>query len=373
MQRLYGWVIGMLVCLMPALVHAEAVLNLYQQSELVVSQSLNERRQAAAEGLAVVLVRVSGQPQVLTAPEVKAALAAPDRYVEAFRYESGSETLERDGAQVPATSLVFNYSRGAVESLLRQAGLPLWPANRPAVLVWLVTDDLQAGRQLVSLQGNSELSLAVRKEAAARGLPLVAPLLDLEDQVALNADDLWNLDQSVIEEASARYGAGAILVGRYSQVSSGRWLASWTLLHKQDRRVFDAEGETDAEVVNAALNYTSDYLAGIYAISTRGGAAADLVVMDIEQVDGFADYVKALAYLQGLAMVRELEVVAVDSTQVRVALRTEGQISQLQGALELDYRLSLVTPATGSGTVALPQELAPSGSEQNPLRYRWSG
>lgn len=372
MQRLYGWIIGVWICLIPALGHAGTVSNLYQQSELVVGQSLAERGQAAAAALATVVVRVSGQPQALDAAEVQAALASPDRYVEAFRYESGNATLERDGVQVPATTLVLNFSPAGVENLLRQAGLPLWPANRPAVLLWLVTDDLQAGRQMVSLQGDSPAAAAVQTAAATRGLPLVLPLMDLEDQVALNAEDLWSLDHSVIEEASARYGVGAILVGRYSQTSSGRWLSAWVLLHKQDRQVFDAEGNSEAEVLQYALNASSDYLAGIYAINTRGGAV-DAVVMEIEQVEAFADYAKALSYLQALAMVRELDVVAIEGNRVRVLLRTEGEMSQLQNALELDYRLSPVMPATGSGAVALPGQLSPAGSEQNPLRYRWAG
>lgn len=372
MQRLYGWIIGVWVCLIPALGHAEAMSNLYQQSELVVGQSLDERRQAAGKALATVVVRVSGQKQALDSGEVKAALARPDLYVEAFRYESGNATLERDGVQVPATTLVLNFSRVSIENLLRQAGLPLWPANRPAVLVWLVTDDPEAGREMISLQDNGPLAAAVQAEARARGLPLVLPLMDLEDQVALNADDLWNLDQAVIEEASARYGVGAVLVGRYSEASSGRWMSAWMLLHKQDRQLFDTEGGSDAEVLQYALNATGDYLAGIYAINTRGGAV-DAVMMEIEQVDAFDDYASALAYLQALAMVRELDVVAVEGARVRVLLRTEGEISQLRNALELDRRLSPMMPATSGGAVSLPQELAPAGSEQNPLRYRWAG
>lgn len=375
MQRFYrrvirGWIIGMCVCLLPVPGFTETVSNLYQQRELVVSQSLDERRQAAAKALATVVVRVTGQPQALRVAEVQSAMAAPDRYVEAFRYESGNATIERDGEWLPATTLVLNFSPVSVEKLLRDAGLPLWPANRPAVLLWLVTDSLDSGRQMVALQDNP-LAETVQSAAVQRGLPLVLPQLDVEDQAALTPEDLWKLEQAVIEEASARYGAGAILVGRYSQTSSGRWVSTWLLLHKQERQMFDADGASDAEVVQYAVNTTSDYLAGIYAINTRGGTV-DAVVMDIEQVDAFEDYAKALAYLQALAIVRELNVVAIEGSRVRVLLRTEGELSQLQNTLELDHRLSQLPAATGDA-VGLPAELAPAGSEQNPLRVRWNG
>ncbi len=351
--------------------HAELVRNLYQQSELVVSQGDEERRQATSEALASVLVRVTGQPQALNSPVVKAALAKPDGYMEAFRYESGSETLERDGEEVPATTVVLNFSQVSVENLLRQAGLPLWPANRPSVLVWLVKDDLQAGREMVSLQENPELFDVVESEAKERGLPVVLPLMDLEDQVSLNANDLWSLDQGAITEASTRYKPDAILVGRYSQTSSGRWISAWTLLHKQSRQVFDSEGQSDTVLLKEAVNSTSDYLADIYGIRNRG-VTSESVVMDIQQVGEFSQYVQLLSYLEGLAVVRELNLLAIEGSQLKVALFMEGDISQLKGALDLDRRLTPM-PLTGGGPVNMPQTLEPQGSELNPLRYSWSG
>lgn len=372
LQRWVGWFLGVWVCVAPLVGHAETVANLYQQSELVIGQGADERRQATEEALASVLVRVTGQPQALNSPVVKSALSNPEGYMEAFRYESGNETLEQDGKEVPATTVVLNFSRVSVEKLLRTAGLPLWPDNRPSVLVWLVKDDLQTGREMVSLQDSTELSEVVKDEAEERGLPVVTPLMDLEDQVSLNANDLWNLDQSAITEASSRYKPDAILVGRYSQTSSGRWISAWTLLHKQSRQVFDIEGQADAELLQSAINSTSDYLADIYGISNRG-VTSDAVVMDIQQVGAFADYVKVLSYLEGLAVVRELSLMAVEGTQVKVTLSMDGDISQLKGALDLDHRLAPVMPATSAGTVNMPQTLAPQGSEQNPLRYRWSG
>lgn len=372
LQRLVWWFIGVWVCMASIPGHAEMVTNLYQQSELVVGQGVEERRQATAKALASVLVRVSGQPQALNYPEVKAALANPDSYMEAFRYESGNETLERDGEQVPATTVVLNFSQISVENLLRQSGLPLWPANRPSVLVWLVTDDLNAGRQMVSLQDNPELADAIKDEARERGLPLVVPLMDLEDQVSLNANDLWNLDQSAIASASTRYKPDAVLIGRYSQTSSGRWISAWTLLHKSNRQVFDSEGDTDTVLLREAVNSTSDYLADIYGINHRN-VASDAVVMDIEPVGEFSDYVKVLSYLEGLAVVRELNLLALEGNQVRVNLFMDGDISQLKGALDLDRRLIPVMTTSSGGSVNMPETLAPQGSEQNPLRYSWSG
>ncbi|GAB3094924.1 DUF2066 domain-containing protein [Aestuariicella hydrocarbonica] len=374
MQRLSGLILSVLtlvwVVLVPAVASAETVANLYQQRELVVGQGSSERLRAMSEALSTVLVRVSGQPAVLQSDQVKQALSSPEGYMEAYRYESGSTTVERDGQQVPATTIVLNFSRAGVEGLLRQAQLPLWPANRPSVLVWVVKDDFNQGRRLVSLQDEGELSGAVKEAARRRGLPVVTPLLDLEDQVSIKPDDLWALNTDAIMQASERYKADAVLVGRYSQASSGQWLSAWTLFHKQKQQVFDRERAEEAALLTDALDATSDYLADIYSINTNG-ARAGTVVMEIDQIQDFSEYVKTLSYLTDLDMVRQLDLLAVDGAKLQLMLKMDGDVALLANALELDNRLVTVAPKTGRDTVSLPASLEPQGSLANPLRYRW--
>lgn len=370
-QRLVWLVAAFVWGLAAPICSAEVVVNLYQQGELVAGQGTKERKQAAASALATVLVRVSGQERVLTSEAVIKALDKPEKLLQAFRYESSDQLMTLNDQQVPASNLVMNFSRPGIESLLRQAHLPLWPSNRPSVLVWLVKDDLSQGRTLVSLQDGGELSEAVLGVAARRGLPLVIPLLDLEDQLSISADDVWRLEQAAIIEASARYQADAILVGRYSQTSSGRWISAWTLMHKQHQQVFDGEQQSQERLLEVGLNDVSEYLAGIYGISTNGRGAGTLL-MEVQSVNSFADYVDVLAYLGELEVVRQLNLVAIEGGQVRLSLSMEGDVTSFTDTIELDRRLQPMPQQTGQ-SVNLPAALAPLGSSDNPLRYRWPG
>lgn len=362
MRQFLGAVLGLWLCSVTVLATAETVTDLYRQSEPVAGQGEEERLEALATALSTVLVRVSGQRQVLEQAAIRQALQQPEALLEAYRYESA--TAGREQAQ-----LVVHFSRASIEALLRESGLPLWPANRPSVLVWLVQDDWREGRRLISLQGKEGLALTATEAARDRGLPLLRPLLDLQDQSSLQADQVWNQERERILEASERYRPDAVLIGRYSQTSNGRWLSAWTLLHKQHERVFDLEAEADSEMLTQALETSSDYLASLYAIvsSDRG---VDAVAMQIEQVTSLADYVQVLAYLEELTLVRQLDLTVVDGERLDLSVRVDGDALLLEDALALDDDLQPVSVDDWQG-VGLPEAAAPLGSVDNPLRYRW--
>tara|TARA_B100000446_G_scaffold69048_2_gene65564 strand:- start:20089 stop:21381 length:1293 start_codon:yes stop_codon:yes gene_type:complete len=358
-------------------IKAEVVGQLYQQSELVTGQSQAERKQAAQSALEKVLVRVSGRDFVLQENGVQTALKRAERFIEAYRYESTDETVQQEGLAVAASRLIFNFSRAGVEQLLRDQQAPLWPSNRPSVLVWLVKDDLNQGRELVSLQDGSPLAKAAAELSQLRGIPLVMPMLDLEDRLQINPNQIWGLDQAAIIEASARYNADVLLVGRYSQTSSGQWLSAWTLLHKQHQQVFDSEATDEPMLVTQGLNDATDFLASIYSIGSFGGAT-DSVIVQVEQVNGFRDYVKAINYLDSLEVVRHVNLAALKAQSIQLSVKLEGDITALTDALALDRRLGALgesieaTPAAMNG-VKLPATAEPLGSQGNPLRYRWPG
>ncbi|NIB41980.1 DUF2066 domain-containing protein [Pseudomaricurvus alkylphenolicus] len=374
MYRLWKPAFAALVCLLLVLAtaQAEVVEGLYRQQILVQSQGDAERREAASRALESVLVRVTGRTDIMQQPAASQLATRAGQLLESYRYETTTETLQQGDEQLPASRLILTFSRAAIDNTLRRAGLPIWPDNRPSVLVWLVKDDINGGRQQVSLQEPGELTAVVAEVTASRGLPVVVPLLDLQDQLSISADDLWRLDGEKIRAASARYGVDAIAIGRYSQTSSGRWLGAWSLLHKQRMEVFDSHSDQgEAALVAAGLDAIGTYLGNAYAIvsspDTRGG-----VLLQLQQVQSFANYVDALDYLESMAVVRQLELIALRHSNLWVYLHTEGEIDALLDALALDRRL--MAPAKDPGVIALPrQSTAPLGSWENPLRFRWPG
>jgi len=339
---------------------AERVDNLYRERVLVANQSIEVRNQAAVEALRLVLMRASGRHALGEAESLSRALAKPQRLIESFRYETAADN-ESGQAQ---TRLQLTFSQSSVEDLLREAGLPIWPANRPSILIWLVNDDIHAGRQVVAFAEKPELEAQLLASAQQRGLPEVLPLSDLEDQLSIGAEQLWRLDLPAIEAASARYAVDAILVGRYSQTSGGEWLASWSLQHRQKQQLFDSRGADIEGLFNQGLGAVANYFSGIYGITATDRRVATQI-MEVSGVDRFQSYVALTDYLDSLEVLRHVQLLEVRGQSLRFALQPEGPMSLLLDALALDKRLNPEAVAGIDGPRGQPASQL--------LRFYWGG
>jgi len=360
-------------------------VDIYRANTLVKSQSESERNAAARATFGEVVVRVSGQRSALNHPAIKAALPGAQNYLFGFSYHSVAEKIIQDGKTVPAIGLQLNYEPKAIEQLLRQSQLPLWPATRPKVLVWLVAKD-PTGLRLVPDVADLQ---AMQAQAQYRGLPLGFPKMDLEDSLSLSADDLWALDIEKIKAASLRYKADAILVGRYTPYSmgpippaviqqpqadvpevgelvassaavssvassapssfpddgampepiAGPWLGDWQLVHASSNQTFADETPDVKSLFSLAIDRAADYFANQYAIMPTD-QGPQVIMLRIGNITSFAAFKQVQAYLDELAIVQRMEVMQVDTEGLLVRLTTEGDVKLLMSTLALGRRLA---------------------------------
>lgn len=347
-----GWlVVAALASLFFASVtHAEVVPTLYQYETLVKSQSERERTAAAAAGLAEMAVRISGVSGAADTPAVKSAIGSALRLVESFGYESTTEQIESNGTQVEATRLILRYAPAAIDRLLQSAGLPLWPANRPSILLWLVDNDPEVGLRVATEVEQADVIAAAKAAARRRGLPLTLPLLDMEDQLAVSAENLWQLDTTTLIPASERYHPDAILVGRYARQPDGQIQINWLQLHKEEQSVFDSRGADVHTAIGTGLDQAASYLAGLYAFMPQTGKAQS-VVMELQGIQTFADYIKAINYISSRAMVTRADPVAVQADTLRLRLALTSDVARLRDELALGKQLTPVVSEIIDGVV----------------------
>lgn len=343
-------------------VQAERVVDLYSADTLVRTQSVTQRAAAAKRALSEVLVRISGEADAAERPAVRQALARAESFVYEYSYHSTESTLEDpSGVPVPASRVSFRFSPVLVDELLREAELPFWPANRPAVLVWVVSNSAEG----LSTSSDEAMYNRLREQAARRGLPLITPLFDLEDFLALSSEALWELDKATIQEASERYRPDAIVVLRFSELSSSQWRADWQLLHSEGNLSGDAQAPERAELEATALASLTQHFAQLYAISP-GETAAGKIALLINDVNDFATYKTIELYLQKMALVRRVELLRLTDNRLLLMLHAEVDTSRLENALARDGRL------LPEETSSLPQSrYLPRGIVANPLRYQW--
>ena len=354
---------------------ASPAAALYEASIPVLDQSDSERRKTLRTGLESVIVRVSGQTDFRDNPVIKEALGNADAYLLQFTYSALSESektalrietetknrlaarsagANKSSPALPPTIRInLTFSPEAIKALLRKAQLPIWPANRPSVLVWVVSDAGAGKQQLLASDPAQDFLL---KEAKRRGLPLMLPMNDLKDQLALGVERLWNLDQAAIAEAAQRYGEGSVLVGKAMQLPGGEWQGSWLYLLKGQSWSLESNSEDFETFLSQGINEAIRVQVQRYgAVSASGAGTVPLVVTG---VGNLKDYANTLQFLKNLDPVKSVRVTAV-----------KGNI--LYAAVELDGDSQILRELIALGSLLVPDEtVATEPQAEGSLYYR---
>lgn len=321
--------------------HAIPVEDLYVADVLVLDESSRQLRTGARAGLLQVLVRVSGTIDVEQSSLVRNSLRNPAAYYYQYSYESTDRVLVVNKEEVPAKLLRLHFEPSAIARLLREANLPVWGSNRPAVLLWIAISDGSQGRNERRILGEadtSELVKGLTDQANERGLPIMFPILDLEDASRISAAEVWGAFLDRIETASSRYTPDAILSARVRQEANGRWSGKWSYQVAGNWQSIETVSFSAADLVRNMINLLADNLAEKYALSSSR-ASVRLVV---EGVRGLTEYAELSAYLDNLTPVLRSSIVALQGDVAEFELQTEGQYQQLVEIIELDERLILL-------------------------------
>jgi hypothetical protein len=310
---------------------AAVVRGLYSAEVPVENQSDAVRSRGFERALREVFVKVSGDSRVRNDPELDAVLRRAPRYVREFSYTTHAPADSSGGT--PSLWLRVSFDATSVDRLLRESGLPVWGKERPSTLLWLA---VQGGRERSIVGSDSDASLleSIAKAAEGRGVPVLLPLMDLEDRSHVNfADFLGGFDESVLA-ASERYGADAILIASLSRRNSGSWYGRFTLrsggLHES--RELNA-GSADA-LIRSGIDFMADQLAGQYAYPSQQ-AGETTVVLQVTGVDALTDYARVLSYLSGLSLVSSVEPRRLAQGSVRYAMSVRGGRADLQRVIAL--------------------------------------
>lgn len=264
-------------------VAAGAEVRPYEVTVPLAGTAAADRSAAMAAALRAVAVKASGRRTAAGNPVINAA--DPARYVQ--RYSSTATRMLKVG-----------FDARAVEQLLQQAGLPLWPAERPVTVIAAAVPD----------------AAAVEAVAQARGLPIE-----------------WG------SAPATSTAARAALVG----VPSGGEF-SWRFTH--DGRTVEARGSA-ADGIHLA----ADALALQYApASTRSTSP---LTLRVDGMQDLADYSGLLAYLRELSLVRRVEVESLDGAVVTLRVAVRGDRELLERVAALDGRLQ---PAAARADAAGP-------------------
>lgn len=310
---------------------AEQVQDIHASIIPVPDRSDAALQQAAREALAEVLVKASGSAATLELPVIEAALGNAREHMLQYSYTAvGADGL---GARV-------QFDPTQIRALLAEAGAPLWTANRPTVLLWLVEETPQ-GRRLASADTDPALVSALLEGFQRRGVSARLPLLDLTDRLALDADAAWQLPTARLRAAAARYGATDILAGRYAAVVDGHYLGDFVYLSTAGREHLAVGRAPPADFAAAGVSLAVDTMAARYAV-LASSTSAEALFLEVDGVSSYADYAALLAWLQGLELVSRVDVSSVAGEHLTLRLVSGASPERLGEILQLNDRLTPV-------------------------------
>ena len=298
-----------LVSLGPA-VEAMEVEDLYLASVPVASSASADQAAAFQEGLKRVLTKVTGSRTLAGSARAESLVSNAQRYVQQFQYESGEGGLR----------LTVRFDADALTNAMDTAGLPLWGSVRPVVLSWLVIDDGQS-RTVVTAEDPS-LSAPVMTVSADRGLPILLPLWDAEDQRQVQIADLvGGLDDTVLA-AAQRYEPDGVLAAQLATLPDGVWQGHWRLHWSDQVLRWKSEGKTLADALSEGLHVAVD------KVATRLGARRSMgdsqVLVRVSGINSLEDYARVDQFLSRLTDVQDYHVERISAGTAEFALVVRG-------------------------------------------------
>jgi uncharacterized protein len=321
---------------LPLTSHAAVVSGLYEAEVAVADQAETTRRQALREALTQVLVKLTGDSEVAGRSDAKALLDDAERYLQQYRYQEYNEKTAA-GESERHLFLWAVFDARTLDEAVRRAGLPTWGRERPASLVWLVVED-DSGRQLVGLEQGVEYLEPLERAAKARALPLLIPLLDLEDTANLRPDAVWDGSGDAIRRASERYSAEVILAARLQAVGTDSFEVRWIAFLPNDRDEWSSRGETLYGAFSNGIQPYGDKLAARFAPRTPIAEAGRLM-LTVTAVNSLDDYARAETYLNSLSNVVRVEIRGVAPGEVTFEVEAAGGDRALEQAIALGRTL----------------------------------
>jgi len=339
----FALILLLVLSVLPPSTQAIEVKGLYQAEVIVKSQSLAERKRATKTGLADVLVKITGRSDVTKDVAVQDALNSAASYLLQHSYSRRQATVQSPEQLV----LRVSYDEAQIDRLLRRAQLPIWPSNRPELLIWVVVDLIGEGKVHVDRELMPEVHKLIEQQMKIRAEPLRKPLLDLEDQLVLPARDAWALNVDKLKLASRRYDVENWSVLRFYRTNSGEYRGVAQVAADSYSGFKDFSATSLKVWIQKSVNWVVDKVAAGHTFIP--GTQVQRVFLRLNEVANYKAYKAALKHFKDMKMVRVTKVMAVEGDQLDLSLDIDGNLGKLRAVLNRDKHLIEVLESLPDG------------------------
>ncbi|MEE4246687.1 MAG: DUF2066 domain-containing protein [Kangiellaceae bacterium] len=306
--------------------------DLYVVEWPVPNRTNSAQNNALIASFKEVIVRASGSARALDAFYVQEAYKKANSYIRTFQYQDNG-----DNEELPL-KLIFQFDPVAVQNLLQDSALPMWSGSQPVSLIWLSYEN-NFQRELISTNTASDNPVyqSVIDNKIRRGLPVILPLMDLDDQMNVSISDIWGQFPEPILNASQRYGAEAVIAGRLFQQGQG-FEGSFMLSINNQIKYQNFLADDQQTVIASMTDWLGEQLCNQFCVREVVSNNDNWQLM-VKDVGGFASYRALMDYLESLAAIRNVEVSRLNKRTLILDVDLVGDINSLTQAIDLDQKL----------------------------------
>lgn len=291
--------------------YAFSAAKLYESSIKVDAQK--GENELITEAFTQVLIKVSGRSDIPTLPVYTTMLEKAKGAISQFRYDiktvpadditNGNAQSEIKEQEVTKEKWFWvRFNARTIDNLLKQAQLPVWGKIRPETLIWF-SQETQGQRRLQSQYDAPEIYDIFKRQADYRGISLIFPFLDLQDQSSVSATDIWGNFNDAILLASRRYQAQSTVTVRLFKERSGLWVSQWNLLMLGEVQTWELRDENMTRILASGIDEVADKLAQQFSRAVSDGDDSGVLVQ-VNNVGGFKAFQALDDYFRNLATVK---------------------------------------------------------------------
>jgi hypothetical protein len=241
--------------------------DLYRAVTFVTGQMEETRGPGLARCLEDVLVKVSGDPQLIGDPAVVALSAQAATLVADFSYRdrmAGIPVHDEQGTRDRPYDLTVNFQPTKIGAALRSLGREPWTAARPHVVAFV---EVRTGKTAYALTSDGERGQGQREALATAAdryaIPIALPSERALGDAGLSIENLAAAYPTSLEKVAKTFNGDAALIG--SLVWSDEalsWIADWRLASAGKAYRWRISGINFDDAFRNAVRGTAQVLSG---------------------------------------------------------------------------------------------------------------
>ena len=320
----------------------------------VEDQTASVERTATRTSLLEVISRLTGLGSVPRTAEIKKALDQAESFVSEYMYTEVLNYESENSASKSLSVLRIVFEPAQIEALLRLAKLPRWPSARDTCIVWALLEN-NGRRESIAPGETFRFAELLASNSLARGLPLIFPILDLEDQLRVDDGLIWGRFGKKLLQASERYKASCVLIGRLVAHEGGTvtsFSGDWTIVLRNfgsyHREVFWIE--EGAKIVKETIDSAVDLMTESSVIYA---GESYVYKVRISFIEDFGDYLAVNQYLSKSPYVEDFSIDGYEEGFLKISIKSVAGRDKLLEFFEKEGKL--VSDDIAWGTPADPE------------------